>query len=181
LPCRRSWVRVPSSASKTPVNRGFSLLKSNHTPVCSPRFLPKLNNLLRSSVAGFAILYPHRLGHRPLTAAARVRIPYGPFDTVWWSRFGSTMRCQTCRGCRVRTCGDHSVITRSCRVALCEGRPVPRRLSLPRMRRLRPALVRQLRWWPSFQFVSPNAQELHLRLPPCRKSSSKAKSFSEEG
>src|SRR5215216_3011117 len=25
LPCRRSWVRVPSSASKTPVNGGFSL------------------------------------------------------------------------------------------------------------------------------------------------------------
>jgi hypothetical protein len=23
LPCRRSWVRVPSSAPKTPVNRGF--------------------------------------------------------------------------------------------------------------------------------------------------------------
>jgi hypothetical protein len=32
------------------------------------------------------------LGHRPLTAAARVRIPYAPFSVTWLSRFRSTMR-----------------------------------------------------------------------------------------
>ena len=32
------------------------------------------------------------LGHRPLTAAARVRIPYGPYEAAWLSGFGLAMR-----------------------------------------------------------------------------------------
>src|SRR5215211_2811589 len=32
------------------------------------------------------------LGHRPLTAAARVRIPYAPLDVTWLAAFGSTTR-----------------------------------------------------------------------------------------
>src|SRR4051812_35672898 len=32
------------------------------------------------------------LGHRPLTAAARVRIPYGPFLTAWLRAFGLDAR-----------------------------------------------------------------------------------------
>ena len=37
LPCRRSWVRVPSSAPKTPVNRGFCLGTRQHESQMSPK------------------------------------------------------------------------------------------------------------------------------------------------
>jgi hypothetical protein len=38
------------------------------------------------------------LGHRPLTAAARVRIPYAPLCVTWLAGFGSTMCMATGRG-----------------------------------------------------------------------------------
>jgi hypothetical protein len=42
LPCRRSRVRVPSSASKSPVNRGFTLLAGLVTRASSPHVQPLL-------------------------------------------------------------------------------------------------------------------------------------------
>src|SRR5687768_1387178 len=45
------------------------------------------------------------LGHRPLTAAARVRIPYGPFQRALAPRKRLGYAGQTCQGCQVCTCG----------------------------------------------------------------------------
>jgi hypothetical protein len=37
LPCRRSWVRVPSSAYETPVNRGFLYVERQRESPLSPK------------------------------------------------------------------------------------------------------------------------------------------------
>ena len=89
------------------------------------------------------------LGHRPLTAAARVRIPYGPFRSAWLcdNRMAARVRRVACAA------NAHAVQTRRCCLLRRHGQSSRRARAVALCARARSRPVRQY----ELQFAHPDA------------------------